>query len=193
MSKLFGKLTGSACYLAGPMTGLTDLGAGWRQELSAELNQLGIVVLDPCNKAIEIGVEDSEARRCLHANHANGDYQAVQRQMKIIRRVDLRCVDLASFIICRLDGSPTVGTYEELAMATLEQKPVLLWLDGSLNFSNCNPWLLAQIDPGFIFEHKQELLNYLRAIHTSKEHPEHRKWMLFDFASLYQEALGGLL
>jgi len=184
-----GRLTGAAAYLAGPMTALSDLGAEWRVDISKDLRELGIVVLDPCDKAIEIGVEDAEARENLHENHAAGNFAAVQKQMKVIRRVDLRCVDLASFIICRLDGSHTTGTYEELAMATIEQKPILLWLDGTLNKRTCNPWLLAQVDPDFIFESKKDLLSYLSGVHLSKGHPGHRKIMLFDFVALYRNAL----
>src|SRR5690606_15065102 len=112
MNKIKGRLTGAACYLAGPMTAVSDFGTAWRQELTQDLRQLGIVVLDPCDKAIEIGVEDADARRTLHENHKAGNLAAVQKQMKVIRRVDLRCVDLASFIVCRLDGAHTTGTYE---------------------------------------------------------------------------------
>lgn len=184
-----GRLRGAAVYLAGPMTATSDLGAGWRADLAKDLRKLGLVVFDPCNKAIEIGSEDADARKNLHENHKNGNFSAVQKQMKIIRRVDLRCVDLASFVICRLDGSPTVGTYEELAMATLEQKPIFLWLDGELTKATCNPWLMAQIDPDFIFESKQELLDYFHTLDTCPDHPGHRKIMLFDFVELYKDAL----
>ncbi|MCI0564669.1 MAG: nucleoside 2-deoxyribosyltransferase [Nitrososphaera sp.] len=183
------RLRGAGCYLAGPMSYLPDLGVGWRQDIIPDLEAMGVVVFDPCDKQIGIGKESQEERRHLHEHQAAGDFEAVARFMKVIRRVDLRCVDLASFIIVRLDGSPTMGTYEEIAMAVKEQKPTLVWLDGTLNKRNVNPWLYAQIDPKYVFESWWEVLNYLKQIDQGQEHPTDRRVMLFDFVKLYSKAI----
>jgi len=185
------RLRGAACYLAGPMTDLHDLGIGWRQAITPELKAMGVVVLDPTNKPIDIGREDAEARAEFRAMRDAGDLEGVRQVMKVIRRVDLRCVDLSSFVIVRLDGTPTMGSYEEIAMSVREQKPTLIWLDGTLTKTNVNPWLLSQVPLEHIFESQQELLGYLHRIDESLEHPTDRRFMLFNFVDLYREAILG--
>jgi hypothetical protein len=183
------RLRGAACYLAGPMTDCADLGIGWRESIIPELKSMGVVVLDPTNKPIDIGCEDAAARERFTAMREAGDLAGVRQFMKIIRRVDLRCVDLSSFLIVRLDGTPTMGTFEEIAMGIREQKPVLIWLDGAYNLGNVNAWLLSQVPLEHVFESRQSLLSYIRNIDESVEHPEDRRWMLFNFADLYREVL----
>lgn len=183
------RLRGSTCYLAGPMTDLADLGVGWRQAITPELEELGVVVFDPCDKQIEIGQEGQSQRQYLQQYRDTGDFDAVAKFMKVIRRVDLRCVDLASFVIVRLDGTPTMGTYEEIATAVSEQKPTLIWLDGTLTKKTVNPWLFAQVDPKYIFESWADLLAYLHTINDCDGHPEDRRWMLFKFEEMFRKVL----
>lgn len=184
------RLRASACYLAGPMTSCDDLGTAWRQSITPELHKLGVVVLDPTDKPIEIGCENFGARQEMQQHRDAGRIEKVRDFMKVIRRVDLRCVDLASFIIVRLDGTDTMGTYEEIAVAVKEQKPVLVWLDGTLNRNNVNPWLIAQVPTEYLFESQTELLDYLAEIDSCETHPTDRRWMLFDFAKLYGDCIG---
>lgn len=187
------RLRGAAVYLAGPMTACTDFGASWRRVITPRLREMGVVIFDPTNKPIEIGQEGAEVRRDLNTMRAEGDIAGVRDFLKVIRRVDLRAVDLSSFTIVYLDGTPTMGTYEEIAMAVREQKPLLVWLDGELNLSTVNPWLLAQVPLHHIFESEDALLAYLHTVDSSPEHPEDRRWMLFDFVSMYQPMVcGGL-
>ena len=183
------RLRGAACYLAGPMTDCPDLGIGWRESIIPELKAMGVVVLDPTNKPIDIGKEDAEARNHFKAMREAGDLEGVRQVMKVIRRVDLRCVDLASFLVVRLDGTPTMGTFEEIAMGVREQKPVLIWLDGAYTKDNVNAWLLSQVPLEHVFESREELMAYIHRIDDSFDHPEDRRWMLFNFADLYREVL----
>ncbi len=183
------RLRGAACYLAGPMSACSDFGASWRQGVAPILKSMGVVIFDPTNKPIEIGQEDAIARRDLDQMRRDGDMEGVRDFLKVIRRVDLRCVDLASFVIVRLDGSHTMGTFEEIAMAVREQKPLLVWLDGTLTLKTVNPWLLAQVPLHHVFESWEALEAYLRAVDSAPEHPTDRRWMLFDFAAMYREVL----
>lgn len=185
------RLRGAACYLCGPMEKTADNGCGWRNGLAPLLKDMGVVVFDPCNKHIEVSDESAETRDAMNRFREQGLLNTYRDWMKGIRRVDLRCIDLASFVIVRLDGTPTVGTWEEIAMGVSEQKPVLIWLDGSLNKANVNGWLLAQVPLGHIFESQQELVNYLRNIDSSVSHPRDRRWILWDFAAMYSEVLNG--
>lgn len=184
-----GRLTGAACYLAGPMTACADFGAEWREEIEAALRPMGVVVLNPVNKAIEIGQEDAEARKKLDEARQTGNLQAVKDFMKPIRRVDLRSCDLSSFIIVRVDGTDTYGTHEEVSTSVLQQKPVLALIEGDVDRTNLNPWLVSQLPLDHIFFSRESLLCYLWGIHNLEYHPTDRRWMLFDFAELYSEAL----
>jgi len=171
------------------MSDCADNGVAWRRVITPILKQMGVVVLDPTAKPIEIGVEDSKARGVLAAMKADGKIAEAREAMKVIRRVDLRCIDLSSFVIVRLDGTPTVGTYEEIAMSVSQSKPTLIWLDGKLNKNNVSDWILAQVPLEYLFESMDDLVAYLRRIDSSEKHPEDRRWMLFDLARLYREVL----
>lgn len=185
------RLRGTMCYLAGPMTDCPDLGVGWRDAVIPDLREMGVVVLDPTRKPIEIGREDEDARSNWVDYRRNGELAKLRDEMKVIRRVDLRMIDLSSFMIVRLDGTPTMGTYEEIALGVREQKPVLIWLDGELNKANVNAWLLSQVPLEHVFESREELVDYLRGIDTSPEHPTDRRWMLFDFVDLFRDVILG--
>ena len=44
------KLGGMRTYLAGAMDRVDDGGVGWRNEITPELEALGVTVLNPCDK-----------------------------------------------------------------------------------------------------------------------------------------------
>jgi hypothetical protein len=171
------------------MTEATNLGANWRKQIIPALENFGIVVFDPLNKTIPIGDESPAARAQLQQYRKNGDLEAIRDFIKPVRRVDLRSVDLSSFIIVMLDGTPTVGTYEEIDKATFQQKPILFWLKPPITKLTINPWLLAQVPINYFFESLDELLHYLHTINVSSEHPDDKRWMLFDFAKMYRKVL----
>ena len=179
------RLRGAAVYLAGPMTACKDLGRGWREYLTPALEARGIVVLDPTRKPIDVGDEREGVRRRMRELQEAGRLEEVRKWMKTIRRVDLRMVDLSSFLIVRLDGSQTWGTTEELVVAIHQQKPVLVWLDGELTLRNVNPWLLSQFPLDHLFESAADLLAYVASIDESETHPNDRRWQLFHFEKLY--------
>ena len=58
MNRLFGMRT----YLVGAMDRVEDGGTEWRERLEPELNKLGVVVFNPCNKAIPIADESQDSR-----------------------------------------------------------------------------------------------------------------------------------
>ena len=55
-----GRLKGMRAYLIGPMGECGDLGKGWRLDIQKFLWGLRCGVLTPCDKAINVGVEDEE-------------------------------------------------------------------------------------------------------------------------------------
>ena len=63
-----------------------------------------MVVLNPLEKpSLGIGLEDKENREERKKEKKRGDFAKVAALMKEIRNIDLRLVDLSSFLIVNLD------------------------------------------------------------------------------------------
>ena len=70
--------------------------------------------------------------------------------MRPIRCFDLRCTDVADFLIVHLDAAvPTFGTIEEITNANREKKPILVHIEGGAQTASC--WLIAMIPHELIF------------------------------------------
>ena len=107
------------------MDRVADAGTVWRMKIREDLADLGLVWLDPTRKPINVGLEDDESRRRRKHNKSVGDYRAVRAEMKKIRHVDLRMVDICDFVIVNLDMDiHACGTYEEIFLANSQKKPV---------------------------------------------------------------------
>ena len=52
------RLKGMTAYLCGAMDRVKDGGVKWRQYMTPKLQELGVGVLDPCDKPVEIALED---------------------------------------------------------------------------------------------------------------------------------------
>ena len=154
------RLEGLRTYLAGPMDRVADGGVGWRIMLSQYLNARDVVILDPCNKPTDMGVEDLENRQQRRDWKAQGEYDKAAKCMKVIRATDLRMVDISDFLIVNLDieASPC-GTYEELFLANRQKKPILLRVKQGKQ--EVPDWLLGVIPHETIFSTWDEVKEYL--------------------------------
>ena len=174
------RLKNTCCYLAGAMDRVADGGVGWRQRIKLELTDLGIQWFDPTSKPIDLGVEDEEARRQIHAAKLQGDYVRVAEIIKPIRLVDLRMIDLSHFLIVFLDRDNNgFGTIEEITLANREKKPVLICQEGGKQFAP--NWLFGMIPHEHIFGCWEELISYVRHIATDKVIDNMGRWYFFDF------------
>ena len=68
------RLNGMRTYLAGAMDRVKDGGVGWRKNITPLLKQMGVTVLDPCDKPIEIGIEDESSREIIDSYKKNGQF-----------------------------------------------------------------------------------------------------------------------
>ena len=105
-----------------------------------------VLWLDPTRKPINIGVEDLENRALRQKAKRAGDFEFVRNQMKQIRPVDLRMVDICDFLVVNIDlDVHATGTYEELYWGNRMKKPCVVriaqgvehtpdWLFGTLPF-----------------------------------------------------------
>jgi len=180
------KLWGSRAYLCGAIDRTADLGIGWRNEITPNLENLGIVVEDPCNKPIDVGfeIENREYRNNLKKD---GQYSIIAKKMKDVRIIDLRLVDICDFLIVYLDLSIHVcGTYEEISWANRMKKPILIVVKQGKY--ECPDWLFGSIPDNMIFSSFEEMMNYLKKIDSGEESYKSR-WILFDYKKMLPKSI----
>lgn len=174
------RLAGYNSYIIGAMDRVADGGEGWRDYITPYLENLGIVVLNPCNKPIDIGLEDKQNRKEIEELKRVGDYDEVSSyDRRKIRSTDLRMVDMSQFVIVNLDlDVHPCGTYEELFWANRCKKPILVHMEqGKVNTPN---WLLWTIPHQFIFDTWDDMLSYLKRVDDGTETETYNRWMFFD-------------
>ena len=174
------RLNGTRTYLVGAMDRVPDSGAGWRQDSTPFLEGVGVTVLNPCEKPIDVGVEDDDARADIAMYKKTGDFEMIRKEYGIIRAVDLRCVDISDFIIASIDlDVHACGTYEEITLANRQKKPVLVWCQQGK--SKAPNWLFFMLPHEHIFNSMQEITNYLSLVNSSKrEVKHHKRWFFFN-------------
>jgi hypothetical protein len=167
-------------YLCGAMDRVTDGGVGWRQDLKSSLKDLKILWLDPTRKPIDIGVEDLENRAMRHKAKRAGDFEFVRTQMKQIRPVDLRMVDVSDFLVVNLDlDVHATGTYEELYLANRQKKPILVRIEQGIEHTP--DWLFGVLPFEMIFSTWEQVKTYLRHIAHDPVIDRLNRWYFFDF------------
>ena len=181
-----GLLKGSSVYLIGAVDHADDPRA-WRRKLAEEvLVPMGIKVYDPLVKPSWLGdacvsgpdsigqlVDPSKDFLIFKEFLKNptqftaSESASIMARMDYIRKFCLRMASNCDFIIGSLPKRFTVGTLEELKVATDAGKPVLLHLPDGFETST---WLPAQID-GFFrdsFKSMEELGQRLKDIDSGK-------------------------
>jgi hypothetical protein len=162
------------------MDRVADGGIGWRQDLVDSLADLGIFWLDPCRKPIDIGIEDLENREQRRRAKLNGNFEFVRNQMRQIRPVDLRMVDVADFLVVNLDlDVHACGTYEELYWANRMKKPVLVRVEQGIEY--CPDWVFGTLPFELIFSTWEEVKQYLLHIDHDPVIDRLGRWMFFDW------------
>ena len=180
--KLQNRLDGCTCYLCGPMDMAKDGGVGWRDEITPKLQKMGIRVLDPCKKPSTMGImqDESKARENMRKWKETGKFGKIRPAYKMIRSIDLRCVDESSFLIGYINTDVFMcGTIEEISVANRSKKPVLLCIEGGK--AKCPNWLLLMLDHRHIFGSWDELLSYLQKINKGRVATWDNRWIFFDW------------
>ena len=96
------RLEGMRTYLVGAMDRVKDGGVEWRELITPWLEGMGIVVLNPCDKPIDVGIEDENTRNDIDRLKSTGQFSKIKDDYGVIRTLDLRCVDISDFIIVQL-------------------------------------------------------------------------------------------
>jgi len=173
------KLRGMRTYLAGAMDRVPDGGEGWRNRITPILQAMDVTVLNPCDKPVEIALEDKGTRTEINLLKKSKQFDRIKKDYGVIRTLDLRCVDISDFIIASIDiNVHACGTYEEIAVANSQKKPVLIWCQqGKENAPN---WLFFMLPHQHIFGSLDEMLRYLVGIDSGKDTKHYKRWFFFD-------------
>ena len=175
------RLRFTRCYLCGAMDRAKDAGIGWRRNTRWSQNHLGVQWLDPTRKPINIGVEDDASRARRKESKKLGKLGPVVDEMKPIRRVDLRMVDICDFLIVNLDMDiHACGTYEEIFLANRQKKPILIHVEQGRNA--VPDWLLGTVPEEHIFDNWDDLHDYLNRVNEDPEWvDEYGRWYFFHW------------
>ena len=174
-----GRLNGTRTYLVGAMDRVPDSGTGWREDVTPFLEGMGVTVLNPCKKPIDVGVEDDDARLNIEAYKSTGNFDMIREEYGNIRAVDLRCVDISDFIVASIDVDVhACGTYEEITLANRQKKPVLVWCQqGKAKAPN---WLFFMLPHQHIFNSMEEITDYLSYVNSGENVAHFKRWFFFS-------------
>lgn len=170
------KLKGTRCYLSGAIEATSDFGVGWRQEIGELLKQLGVTVLDPRNKPTHIIEEKPDYWAQLKKEEK---YDELVKDIKLVRCVDLRMVDVSDFLIVNIDiDTYTCGTWEEVFLANRQKKPIILRVKQGK--AKCPGWMFGVIPHQMIFGSWTEVEKYLIEVDCG-EAKHYKRWFFFDY------------
>lgn len=188
------RLKYATCYLAGPMDHARDRGEGWRQEITPFLKSLNVGVYDPTNKAtFGFANEDldhlQERYKLIDGIKAgvivNKDlYDKYHELMKDVVSIDLRMVDISSFILLYVDlDIYACGTYIEVATSALQRKPIITCVkQGKVN---CPPFLMGLLKHEMIFSNFNEVKNYINHINSDSQIDTLGRWKFFNYDKIF--------
>ncbi len=189
---MMNKLRGMRCYLIGAMDRVEDGGIEWREFITPYLRELGVVVLNPCDKPIDIGLEDIENREIRQSLLKSKNYDKLSKDMKLLRVIDMRMVDMSDFLICYLDTDiHTCGTYEEMFWANRLKRPVLTYCKQGKD--GIPLWLFGVFPHKLFFNNWGELKTYVDDINSGKDTDHLKRWTFFNYDRLTPEECGRCL
>jgi nucleoside 2-deoxyribosyltransferase len=163
------------------MDRVADGGVEWRRDMRYTLEELQILWLDPTRKPIQMGLENDESRKYRKATKAQGNYSFVTKEMKPIRCVDLRMVDISDFLIVNLDlDIHACGTYEEIFLANRQKKPVFVHVEQGKN--NAPDWLFAALPHEYFHSTWEQVYDHVRYVATNPKFIDSTgRWYFFDW------------
>lgn len=174
-----GVLSKTKTYLIGHMQ--YGNGSQWRAETTQQLNDMGVVVMDPYNQPFLHKVEETpETHDILRQKMKDGEYGEVAEHMKKVRNLDLSMVDRADFLICYVNPDvPTYGTIEELSIACQIKRPVFVAVEGGKEKTPF--WVMGMLPHNYIYDSVDEIIQKLRQIHSGQLPIDSDRWRLFEY------------
>lgn len=173
------RLKNQRVYLAGAMDRVADRGSTWRDNITPFLTNLGVVVFNPITKPTTIGLEDQDSHAIKTKLKSTKRYDELTEMMKVIRRVDLRLVDISDFLVVNLnlDIHPC-GTYEEIFWANRQKKPIIVHMEQGKQHTP--DWLFGTIPHQMIFSSWDDIKDYLTHIDNAENIELYKRWYFFS-------------
>lgn len=153
-------------------------GRSWRENVTTELNALGITVFDPYKKPfIGDAAEDEARRKVLLEEMQKENYDYVTTRMKDVRNSDLRLCDLSDFLIAHIiPNVASWGSAEELTVSCRMKKPVFISIEGGKKL--CPLWLLAMFPHKYIYNNVDEIIDMIKKIDSGEKPIDSDRWRL---------------
>lgn len=172
------RLSGLRTYLAGPVDRCPNGGIEWRANLTPFLENLGLIVLNPTNKPIDVGNEDLENKEYKRKLKENGDFSTLSELMKQIIKIDLRLCDIADFAIVFIDMDIFMyGTIHETILLSQQRKPILFCCKQGIKAMP--DWIFGLCNYKEFFNDWTSLKKYLLMINCGSIEPSNR-WLFFN-------------
>jgi len=180
------RLSGLGCYLSGGIDFSNDKGKGWRDDITPFLETKKVRVFDPLchHKNFHIDEDiDSVKRPYMRSLLGEGRFDELREEMRELVHLDLRAIDLASFLIVNYDTSIHIcGTVEEISIASKQVKPVLLMCKNGKR--HLPSWLYGRLPHEHFFSSWDEIKDYLTGIDGDPNYPftkvDLKRWIFFS-------------
>ncbi len=170
------KLKNTRAYLCGAISYITE--DDWRSGMGKWLKGKNVTVLDPLNKPLVGFDENLESKHRRVSLREQENWDQIAAEMRLIRCVDLRMVDICDFVIVHVDLDVyTVGTWEEVTLANRQKKPILMIIRQGKN--KCPDWIFGMFNHETVFSSWDELKDYLNAVDVGIIAP--KRWRIFQF------------
>jgi hypothetical protein len=172
-----GILNKTRCYLIGAMQ-YAD-GREWRERITYDLKNMGVIALDPYKKPFITDVDEGEKiRERLSDLMEESNYEEVARIVKRFRSYDLSMVDKSDFVIFNIQPNvPTFGSMEELTTAVKMKRPVFIFVEGGKK--KCPLWIFGMIPHEYIYDSMEEVIEVLQKIDSGEIELDNDRWRLF--------------
>ena len=165
-------------YLVGHMQYVS--GRNWREEVTENLNKIGITCFDPYKKPFIRDVEEDEAtRQEMETWMKTKQYDRVTDRMKTVRAYDLNLVDRSDFIIAHLvPDVASWGSAEEIVTAVRMKKPIFISMEGGK--AKTPLWMLGMLPHKYIYNSLDEVVDMLYAIDNGNKSIDSDRWRLLQ-------------
>lgn len=173
------RLNNQRVYLAGAMDRVPDRGTTWRDAITPFLEDMGVIVFNPITKPTTTGMEDHDSHVIKTKLKQKERYDELSEMMKVIRRVDLRLVDISDFLVVNLDlDIHPCGTYEEIFWANRQKKPIIIHMEQGKK--HAPDWLFGTIPHQTIFSSWDDVKEYLSHINSAENIDTYKRWYFFS-------------
>lgn len=171
-----GLLEKTRTYLVGHMQYAS--GRDWREQVTNDLEPLGIRVFNPYDKPFVKDVDEGEdTRLSLEHCQKHGYFNDVSERMKLVRSYDLNLVDRSDFIIAHLlPDVASWGSAEELVTAVRMKKPIFISMEGGKHATPL--WMMGMLPHHYIYDSIEEVVEMIEQIDSADKKIDSDRWRL---------------